>query len=85
MSRWKRTTSETVSMVGMDALTAVKAIMSQNPKERTRKDIRTAALDRKLKLRLNQIQVALDWYKQEGFIASEQVCDLIVYKWVAKT
>ena len=48
-------------MVGMDALTAVRAVMSQNPRERTREDIRKAVLLRGLKLRLNQIQVALDW------------------------
>ena len=85
MPRWKKTTSKAVSVVGMDALKTVKAIMSQNPKDRTREDIRMAALDRKLKLRPSQIQVALDWYKQEGSIASEQVCDLIVYKWVGKS
>ena len=84
MSRWERTTSKAVSMVGMDALTAVKAIMSQNPKERTREDIRTAALDRELKLRLNQIQVALDWYKQDKSIASDMVCGIMVYKWVGR-
>lgn len=84
MSRWERTTSKAVSMVGMDALTAVRAVMSQNPRERTREDIRKAVLARGLKLRLNQIQVALDWYKQDGSIASDMVCGIMVYKWVVR-